>query len=514
MPVFRKPCAVDGGKTERLPVFEQQTVQSGCASPAELECQDPAGSVPEQHTVQNIALSAGKLHTADKESGTVAESRGNPGRLCLPLSLPVFTLNRKIGNDAALRNREQFDSYRQRRKRDTGFRLCLCKQEGNQPHHLRRFRSARERTGKKQLQLIRRELNFDGLSGKPVYGHRDRFLSCDQIFMRRLLVDHPKNIRRNMRRKRDAEQTVVLAGALFSLLCIAANDYGLRVWLLAAVSFIAALLTELAVLKIRHKKADSRIFRAALNGVILLMLMPVTVPASLLIISCIFGNIIGNFRIKGDRAPVFPAASAGYCLAWLIDRKAVLLFPARKETVSLLNPDRSLLTKGTSALWNQKWLFPSDPVEWLLGVRRMPVGGGSLFLLAVIAVIFLLREISSGNVLFPAVTAMIAANEIFTVMQIPRTAAAAALLTNYYLFSVIFIYSETKFAPPETAGILFGLLTAFFTVWVTRLHPFGDAVMWITLLLGPAAAGLRISMKSEKKKEKAKCRQRKNRHTA
>ncbi|MBQ8920861.1 MAG: RnfABCDGE type electron transport complex subunit D [Oscillospiraceae bacterium] len=306
--------------------------------------------------------------------------------------------------------------------------------------------------------------------------------------------------RKAMRQQREKEQTVICAGALLSLLVIVSVDYGPRVLLLGAVAALTAYYTELAFLRISGKKPGARIYRAVLDGEILLMLMPVTVPVSLLIISCIFAVIIGNFRIKGDTAPLIPAAPAGYCLAWLISKKSLLLFPAKKGTVPLFRIDRSILTEGASAVWNRKWSFSSSPLNWITGVRKLPIGSCSLLMLAVIAGVFLLRRIASREVVLSAVISMTAAYEILTLMQIPGTAAAAAMMTNQFLFAVIFIYSEKRFAPPRTAGVLFGLLITSCYISTVRLHGHGDAVMWLGIAAGPAATALRLIMRAEKNK--------------
>jgi len=308
--------------------------------------------------------------------------------------------------------------------------------------------------------------------------------------------------RKTMRRQRETEQTVICAAALLSLLAIVTADYGPRVPLLGAVAALTAYLTERLYLRIRGLKPDSRLNRAVLDGEILLMLMPVTVPVSLFIISCIFAVIIGNFRIKGERAPLIPAAPAGYCLAWLISRNSVLLFPAKKEWLPLFRIDRSMLTEGASAIWNHKWSFPASSLNRIIGVRKLPIGSCSLLMLAVIACVFLARRISSREVLLSAVISMITVNEIMTLMQIPEQAAAAAMMTNQFLFSVVFIFSEKSIAPPRIGGVLFGLLITSCWFSMTRLHDYGDAVMWIAAALGPVAAVLRKIMRTEQKERR------------
>ena len=313
-------------------------------------------------------------------------------------------------------------------------------------------------------------------------------------------MEKRRELRRLRKQERRIEQMILKGGALLSLTVIAVRHYGMRPALLTGIAALTALLTQAVCLRARKKSPDLTLPQAMLDGVILLMLMPVTVPVSLLIISCIFAIIIGNFRIKGDRAPVIPAAGAGYCLAWLVNRSGVLMFPAAKGSVPLLRIDRSMLTEGVSASWNGSWKFPPNPIDWIIGLRGLPLGSCSLFLLLVIAVVFLARRAASPYVFFPLLMPLVTACMLFTFMRFPLRAAAAALMTNQLLFSALFLYSDSDFAPPDLAGILLGLLAAAGYLWTLR-H-FSDGIMWLAVLLGPLAALLRYFMANEKKKRR------------
>ena len=307
-------------------------------------------------------------------------------------------------------------------------------------------------------------------------------------------------MRRRLRHERRLEQMILKGSALFSLTVIAVRVCGMRAAMLAGIAALTALLTQAVCLRVRKKAPDLSLPQAMLDGVILLMLMPVSVPVSLLIISCIFAIIISNFRIKNDSAPVVPAAPAGYCLAWLVNRSGVMLFPASAGHLPLFSIDRSLLTEGLSADWNRSWKFPPNPVDWIIGLRGLPLGSCSLFLLLVIAAVFLIRGAASPYVFIPMLLPLIPAYMLFTFMRFPVRAAAAALITNQLLFSALFIYGDSDFAPPGIAGILFGLMTASGFLWMQR-H-FSSGVLWTAVLLGLIAALLRNVMRNERKKRR------------
>ena len=89
------------------------------------------------------------------------------------------------------------------------------------------------------------------------------------------------------------------AAALLAILCTAAYEYGLRIWILAAIAAAVSLLTERICLSFRKKTFHMQNADSAVCGLVLLLLLPPTVPVSLLIMSCIFAIIIGRQLFGG-----------------------------------------------------------------------------------------------------------------------------------------------------------------------------------------------------------------------
>ena len=82
-------------------------------------------------------------------------------------------------------------------------------------------------------------------------------------------------MRRRLRHERRLEQMILKGSALFSLTVIAVRVCGMRAAMLAGIAALTALLTQAVCLRVRKKAPDLSLPQAMLDGVILLMLMPV-----------------------------------------------------------------------------------------------------------------------------------------------------------------------------------------------------------------------------------------------
>ncbi len=307
-----------------------------------------------------------------------------------------------------------------------------------------------------------------------------------------------------MRTKPENEITLDRAIALTCLAGAAAFSYGIRIWMMCLLAAGVSMLTELVCLYARRIPFGFRHLDAAVTGVVLVMMMPPTVPVSLLIMSCIFAIIIGRALFGGKDNPVIPAASAGYCFAMLNQRLQMTAFPADFGRVRLLHIDRSLLTSGATDLWNKSGSFPADSDTWLTGLPAQPIGTGSLLLLGVIALVLIFRRSASGWVILPMMLLMIAGNIALRFFRDPVLTAAAVCLTNQTLFAVIFLYGDPAIAPPNIAGMFFGVLSGAILVLLGAFYRIYDLPVLFSVIIAPAAAALRAMMQQQSAPAKPK----------
>ena len=292
------------------------------------------------------------------------------------------------------------------------------------------------------------------------------------------------------------------AMCLAAIAVIGFSDYGLRVPLLCGIGAAAAMLTELICLYLRKIPFGIRHLDAAVTGVILVMLLPPTVPFSLLIISEIGAIIIGHALFGGREHPMLPAAAVGYCIAVLSDRAAAQMFPAQKGVLPLLNIDKSTLVSGISDQWNRAGIFNQHTADWLLGLPAQPIGTCSIVLLGVIALVLVMRRSASGFVMAPMLAILFAGGILYQKLHNPAASAVGICLTNQTLFAVIFLHCDTEICPPHVGGMLYGLIAGGVILWFTRIIPVYDAPVLLSIVLNPVAVMLRHVLAEDAKRRK------------
>ena len=292
-------------------------------------------------------------------------------------------------------------------------------------------------------------------------------------------------------RKPEKIQTLDRALALAAIVTVGVYEYGMRVLLLCAVSAAVCMVTELSGLYVRRVRFGLRHLEAAVCGVILVMLLPVTVPLPLLIMSGIFAIIIGRQVFGGGEQPVFPSAAVGYCFARLMSPDSVLLYPAKKGAVGLFRPETDTLVQGISARWNHSGTFAGKADDLLLGLPNQPLGTGSLVLLGVIALVLLCRRSASGWVLVPLLISLIGGSAMLGWYRDPLTAAAACCVTDQALFSSVFLLADPFYTLRGLAGIAIGFTEGALIIFLTRFCGVTDAPVMLALLAAPLCMLLR-----------------------
>lgn len=296
-----------------------------------------------------------------------------------------------------------------------------------------------------------------------------------------------------MHAKPENEITLDRVLALTALAAAGYYSYGWRIPLLCGLAAAAAMITELICLYIRKIPFGFRHLDAAVTGIVLVMMMPPSVPFSVVIMSAIFAIITGRALFGGREHPVIPAAAVGYCFALLNFRQELTSFPAEFSVLPLYSKQNEL-AEGVTALFNRTGKFTPYILDWLTGMPGQPIGTGSLVLLLVIAVVLILRRSASGWVIVPMLTVLITGGIMAARLRNPELHAVAACLTNQTLFAVIFLYGDPAYAPPHIAGVLYGMLSAVVILLAEQLCPAYDIPIIIAVLFSPAAIFLRYLM--------------------
>ncbi len=282
---------------------------------------------------------------------------------------------------------------------------------------------------------------------------------------------------------------------LLAAAAVAAFHYGIRVLLLCAAAMIVSMVTELFCLYVRGIPFRLWHLEAMGSGLILTMLMPASVPYSVLIISCIFMIIIGRQILGGSEHPVFSAAAVGYCFAQLSWRTAILTYPTA-EWLGLENIVNFHETASVSALWSQGGLLQGDLLSWLVHSEGLPMGSSSLLLLLVAAAILSLRRAIRGSVLAGMLITGIMISWTLGGIEGFWRVLATILMSHSFLYAAMYLYSDPALAPSGIFGLLFGILAAMLTLLLSLFAGVQQAAVILAVLLQPLQRVLRNASQS------------------
>ncbi|MBR6761966.1 MAG: RnfABCDGE type electron transport complex subunit D [Oscillospiraceae bacterium] len=283
---------------------------------------------------------------------------------------------------------------------------------------------------------------------------------------------------------------------LLAATAVAAFHYGIRVLLLCAAAMIISMVTELFCLYVRGIPFRLWHLEAMVSGLTLTMLMPASVPYSVLIISCIFMIIIGRQILGGAEHPIFPAAAVGYCFAQLSQRSAVLTYPIA-DWLGLENAVSFQETVSASAQWSQGTLLKGDLLTWLVHQDGLPMGSSSLLLLLTAAGILSLRRAVNGSVLAGMLVASLGIAGAFSGNVSFEHVLATMWMSHSFLFAGIYLYSDRTLAPSGIYGLLYGVLAAMLTLLLSLLAGVEQAAVILAVLLQPLQRLLRDMAQGE-----------------
>lgn len=250
---------------------------------------------------------------------------------------------------------------------------------------------------------------------------------------------------------------------LSGILLLSAAYYGVRVFTLAGVSVFTALVFDeiLSRLFKIHRPLD---LSPIVTGLILVMLLPPSVPYYIPAIGSAFAITAAKIPFGGTGKNAFNPAALGFCLISLLFKDAVYAYPAVGSKINLFSP--SVTTVKAPVQYVTSMSRPRvSAIDLLTG--RYPTSIGCGFALVIIAG-FVLLAIRRRSILYTSLS------YIFTVIlfsvfivRIPAGIPSRIMLelcAGSVLFCGVFMVSDPVTSPKTRDGkIYYGLAAAAFT---------------------------------------------------
>lgn len=277
---------------------------------------------------------------------------------------------------------------------------------------------------------------------------------------------------------------------LIAITVLSVYYYGYRALAVTLIAIMTSFVTDIICIKLIGNK-DSKIDTSPIiSALIFSMLLPASVPYSIVIASCIFMIIVGKQVFGGNNNRIFNCVAVAFCFATLCFKENMFLYPT---PVAYGQLDMSSYVSDTLvSSFTQTYSNVSDPsfniMNLLLGKVTGPMGATCIILIALCAIILIARKSISFLAFISFVGTILAVGFFFPQQSgISRELSVVyQLFSSAMLFSATFLVSDLNFLPKRKfAKIIYGISVALISTVFIRYAKMEIGVVFALVILNP-----------------------------
>lgn len=277
---------------------------------------------------------------------------------------------------------------------------------------------------------------------------------------------------------------------LIAISVLSVYYYGYRALAVMLIAVISSVATEIVCVKLMDRKNPKGDISAIISALIFSMLLPATVPYSIVAASCVFMIAIGKQAFGGNENRIFNCVAVAFCFATLCFKEYLYLYPT---PVAYGHLDMSSYVSNTLvSSFTQTYSTVSSPsfntLDLILGKIAGPMGVTNIVLIAICAMILTGRKSISFLAFTSFVGTMLATSFFFPYQNgiNPVSSLIYGLFSGAMLFSATFLVSDLNYLPKRKfAKILYGVFVALLSILFTRYANYEIGVIFALILLNP-----------------------------
>lgn len=267
--------------------------------------------------------------------------------------------------------------------------------------------------------------------------------------------------------------------------------YGIRTVVLSGICVAVSLITEVISLRLMDKKFTADDLTCVSDALILCLMLPAVMNYTVAGIACVFAVVVAKNIFGGRKNMIFSPAAAAYVFLLTSWKSDVIMFTEPHVHTGIFEKAEHLVSSASHS-FNMTGRMNYTDFEIIMGNVSGPAGAVSILLLAVSAVILLLRhDISAG-----AFTGTILGTG-FLAFFVPVCndrfdSLKYTLSSNMVLFAAIYIISDRRIAPKRNYyAFFYGFFIAVFSYIFVITTAKENAVIILSVLFTPVALGFR-----------------------
>jgi len=269
--------------------------------------------------------------------------------------------------------------------------------------------------------------------------------------------------------------------------------FGFRVLVNSVVSVLACEFCELLVSKMVRLPSTAKDLSAAVTALIIVLLLPATVPLWLILIADFFAVFIAKAVFGGLGHNPFNPAACAIAFVTVCWPAYIFRYPTVPQSLPVFASDLSKVTYGSSVLSyvNAGGVAPYRLSDILFGAVPAAVGTGcGLLLLACFIYLAVKRTIHWK------ITAAFLLTFAFFSAVAPRAgpwyiSAFSEVFSGYLLFSGVFMLTDPSTSPKSDAGgIIYGVVCAITVILMRRYGIYEESLCFALIICNAVAPTL------------------------
>ena len=251
--------------------------------------------------------------------------------------------------------------------------------------------------------------------------------------------------------------------AIFALAFCGSVLHGARVWLLCLVAVVTAKAVDVLVSMIAKTDYDAADHSSELAALIFTLMLPVNVPAYIIVVSVALSTTVGKHMFGGKDVYPFNLAALTMCCAAVNWPDRVFSAVAPFAKVDLLTGYTTQATVSNAGLIKNGGVPPYNTVDMLLGNYPGVMGADFIAVIAVIGLVMIIRKKITWHIPVTfLVTCAVVAFVFPRVYGFSRLESVEFEMLNGAVFFVALFMLSDPVTTPKTpkAKIIFGFITA------------------------------------------------------
>ena len=278
---------------------------------------------------------------------------------------------------------------------------------------------------------------------------------------------------------------------LLTLELMAYFFYGIRALALGCLCVAVSFAAEFISLRLMHRKFTADDLSCTSDALILALMLPVAVDYHIAGLGCLFAVVAAKNIFGGRLNMIFSPAAAAYVFMLTSWKNQILQFTPPHVHTGLLEKATGLVSSASHS-FNLTGSLDVSNFELLMGNFSGPAGAASILLLAVAALILVLRGDISGGAFIGSITGTVLLSCLVPMSGNMADSVKFPLVTNMVLFASIYIVSDKRIAPRRNYyAFFYGLFIAITSYIVVLTMAKENAIVIISLLFTPVALGFK-----------------------